>query len=124
LDYSNGYHLEINPTAPSQYKVIRNITTGINIKPKNWLELGAQMQKITDSASNVDKNAPETYASKFYISFLRLQECLDIQFMRIKNAGDPEQKAYYIVALNLNFLENNYQINQVGSMLNRRNQSE
>jgi LPS-assembly protein len=103
--------------------VVRNIkrTIGINANytPKKWLRLTYQRKTETDSQITSLPRPELRYESLQKISFLKLQDCLDIELSRYKKAAVIERNATWAIGINLHFLGESRTFDNLGDALNR-----
>ncbi len=122
LNYTNNQQFINNPNSNSQDNFIRKTqqTARLTYTPLNWLKFGYQWSENTDPTANTDTSNGKGYGSSQSISFLNLQNCLDLMFARNKQAGIPESMATYVISLTFRFFGYSYTSSQLGDYLDRK----
>jgi LPS-assembly protein len=86
-------------------------------QPKNWLKFQLQYRKnIKPQPAPSDEFE---YSSLQKISFLGIQDCVDITLQRFKDRDVAERLATWTIGLNLNFLGQQRQIESLGKVVDR-----
>lgn len=122
LSYTNNQQFVIDPTNSESNSFIKKTqqTASVTYTPLAWLQLGYQWSKSTDpTAINSDLSDGRAYGSSQNITFMNLQDCLDLSFARNKAAGIPEGQATYVISLTFRFFGYSYPTSQLGDYLNR-----
>ncbi|KAB8030679.1 LPS-assembly protein LptD [Fluviispira multicolorata] len=103
LSYANAQQYVLDPNNTQRFIRKTQESYGVTYLPFNWLKLNYEWAQNTDPSApqGTDFSAGRGYASTQNISFLNLQDCLDLIFARNKPAGEPESNATYVVSLNL-----------------------
>ena len=115
LGFSNSYEVKVD--SPPQYPMKRTLSTNISYQPFNWLVFQYQKQMILADAARSD---PEfEYEGLQKISFLSIQDCLDIHLKRYKSAAVREQLATWSMEISLKFLGYSRDIGNVGESVDR-----
>lgn len=125
ISYTNNQQFVINPTSTDSNNFIKKTqqTADITYTPLKWLQLGYQWSKNTDPTTTTDLSNGKAYGSSQNISFLNLQNCLDLSFARNKPAGYTENQATYVFSINFRFFGYSYNTGQLGDYVNRNLQN-
>jgi hypothetical protein len=99
--------------------VKRSIGINANLRPKPWLLFTFQRKQDLDTQLPPPVKPEWGYESLQKISFLNLQECLDIELTRYKKTAVDERYATWAIGLNLKFLGQTRPISNLGDSLNR-----
>ena len=95
-------------------------TASVTYTPVNWLQFGYQWSENTDpTATDTDLSNGKSYGSSQNITFLNLQNCLDLTLARNKPAGISENMATYALTLTLRFFGYTQTTPQLGDYINR-----
>ena len=127
ISYSNNQQFVIDPTNSSSNSFIKKTqqTASATYTPITWLQIGYQWSENTDPtiAAGTDLTNGRAYGSSQNITFLNLQDCLDITLARNKAAGIPEGQATYVISVNFRFFGYSYPTPQLGDYINRNLQN-
>jgi LPS-assembly protein len=127
VGYSNSYERKEYINATTFEKVpyqIRTITLASNYSPLKWLNFHFDRTQTMGTDSRKADGSPMPtipelqYQSTQSISFLGIQDCLDIVFGRTKSKEQKERYATWSVGLNLAFFGNKRTL-EAGDSLNR-----
>ncbi|WP_158998976.1 hypothetical protein [Pigmentibacter ruber] len=122
FNYTNNQQFVINPNSNIQNDFIRKTqqTLGVDYTPLNWLKFSYQWSKSTDPTANTDTSDGKGYGSSQSITFMNLQNCLDLMFARNKPAGITENMSTYVLSLTFRFFGYSYTAKQLGDYLDRK----
>lgn len=123
LGYSNTFeNYEVGALSASgtnRQFLKRSIGQSAVYTPVAWLQFTYQRKADSDS-QNLPLPAPELrYESLQKISFIKLQDCLDIELSRYKKAATIERYATWAIGINLQFLGQNKSFDNLGASVNR-----
>jgi len=122
ISYTNNQQFVIDPTNQNQNSFIKKTqqTAGVTYTPVAWMQFGYQWSENTDpTATNTDLSNGKAYGSSQNITFLNLQNCLDLTIARNKPAGVPENLATYALTLTFRFFGYTQTTPQLGDYINR-----
>lgn len=122
ISYAYSQQFVNNPNSSSQENFIKKTqqSAALNYSPLTWLKLSSQWSKNTDDSSITDASNGKDYASSQSITFLNLQNCLDLILARNKQAGIPEHMSTYVISLTFRFFGYSYTTRQLGDYLDRK----
>lgn len=120
LGYSNSFETySVGAEGNSIDYLKRTIGYTADYTPVKWLRLTMQRKDVTDSALR-DLPQPELrYEGLQKLTFLNIQDCLDIELKRFKKISAIERNAEWSIGFNLKFLGQSRNIGNVGESLNR-----
>jgi|GEM_PF-668597 len=118
--YENSYTVSqlVSQTGEVSYPLDRTIGINTAWTPLRWLRFQYQRKTLRKSATPLERELETSNLQK--ISFLQLQDCLDITLQRFKDVGIRERYAVWSVGLNLRFLGQERSFDNVGSALDRQ----
>lgn len=120
LGYSNAFETYAVGTEDNALDYLkRTVGYTADYTPAKWLKLTMQRKDVTDSAVR-DLPQPELrYEGLQKLTFLNIQDCLDIELKRFKKISAIERNAEWSIGFNLKFLGQSRNIGNVGESLNR-----
>jgi LPS-assembly protein len=120
--FSNSYTTKAVPdplkVGEFQYPIVRTLGTNVSWAPLDWLLFQYQKVSKLNSADRIP-TAEFEYASLQKVSFLQLQDCLDVSFQRFKDQGISERYAVWSIGINMRFLGQTRPFDSVGESVNR-----
>lgn len=121
VSYSQYLKYLLSPIDPSSFVLTTFRTISATYLPKKWLQFGFQWSRSTDPTTPVttDMSQGRDYGSSYNISFMHLQDCLDLVLSRNKAPGIPENQATYALGLNLKIFGYSANFSQIGDYVNR-----
>lgn len=115
--FLNSYTVtEVEKGTEKTYPMERTIGTDISWQPLKWFR--AQYQRKVSLLPQRAKESELEYSTVQKISFLQLQDCLDITLQRFKDIGVRERYAVWSVGLNLRFLGQERNFDNAGASVN------
>jgi LPS-assembly protein len=115
--FSNSYTVtEVERGTEKAYPMERIIGTDLSWQPLNWFR--AQYQRKVSLLPNRADEGELEYSALQKLSFLQLQDCLDITLQRFKDIGVRERYAVWSVGLNLRFLGQERNFDNAGATVN------
>jgi hypothetical protein len=118
LGYTDEFENTIVALIPERkYQEQNTKTTTVTYSPLNWLQMIYGKRLVIKENDRLTQG--REYESVQKISFINLQDCLDLEFQRLKKAGALEREAIWSVGLNLRFLGYNRAFGNIGESLNR-----
>lgn len=118
LSYSNGYEIKPDPARPKSLVLDRTIGIESAYTPKNWIRFLYQFERKIFQTAPSDNNEL-SYKALQSISFIGLQDCMDVALVRYKSYEVPEYLASYAIALNVKFLGYSRNFADVGNVVDR-----
>ena len=119
--FSNSYTItddKINPDGTTGYNLNRTISSDLGYQPLKWLRFSYQKKLNLLPARAVEGELE--YSALQKISFLNVQDCLDITLQRFKDRNVRERYATWSIGLNLSFLGQRRDISNVADSLDRQ----
>jgi LPS-assembly protein len=125
ISYSNSQQFSVDPTNSQANSFIKKTqqTATVAYTPVTWLQFKYQWSENTDPTSTTDLSNGRAYGSSQNVTFLNLQDCLDISLARNKAAGYSEGQATYVISVNFRFFGYSYSSPQLGDYINRNLQN-
>lgn len=123
ITYSNNQQYLVDPRNQDSNSFVKKTQqfASITYTPVSWLQFGYQWSENTDPTIDptTDLTDGRAYGSSQNITFLNLQDCLDISLARNKAAGYSENQATYVISLNFRFFGYSYNTGQLGNYMDR-----
>jgi hypothetical protein len=115
--FSNSYTLreEEDAEGSKSYPMDRTIGSDISWQPLKWLR--AQYQRKVTLMDGKRTTGEFEYSALQKISFLQLQDCLDITLQRFKDLGVRERYAVWSIGVNLRFLGQERNFDNAGASI-------
>lgn len=110
---------ELRLLGPDIFGLDRKFEWGMEYTPLSWLNLKFQKKVFVSASSTIPQGGDKDYESLYVITFLRLQQCLDVTFQRYKPFGVLEAQATYSIGIYGTFLGQTYGVGQVAEGLNQ-----
>jgi hypothetical protein len=116
--FANSYTVtEDEVKGEKSYPLERTVGTDIGWQPLDWLKAQYQ-RKVSIKTKARATDGELEYSALQRISFLKLQDCLDITLQRFKDLGVRERYAEWSIGLNLRFLGQERNFDNVGAPAN------
>ena len=118
--FGNGYKVVEVRAEPEKknFPIERTIDTDIGWQALKWLRFQYQ-RKVSIISDRRNPVAEFEYTTVQRVSFLQLQDCLDVSVQRFKDLGVRERYAVWSLAINLRFMGQERGFENIGYSLDR-----
>lgn len=118
LGFSNSWALEeVVVGGEKTYPRKRSIGTNIGYQPRPWLR--ADYQRLLTIKDSKRTDGEFEYTALQMISFLNIQDCLDVTLKRFKDYSVRERYATWSIGLNLKFMGQARDVGNIGESFDR-----